>query len=103
MPFLETCRMEERVRMLTDYDTGNWSVLELCRRYGVCRDTFYEWRGRRDGGELEWVKDRSHAPLHCRHETSAEGGGGGVAGRRRYPHPLPKKLRPWVVRHQDQR
>ncbi len=23
MPFLETCRMEERVRMMLDYDTGN--------------------------------------------------------------------------------
>jgi hypothetical protein len=26
MPFIETCRMEERIRMLLDYDTGNWSV-----------------------------------------------------------------------------
>ena len=51
MPFLETCRMEERVRMLSDYETGNWSVSELCGRYGVCRDTFYEWRRRRASGE----------------------------------------------------
>ncbi len=42
MPFLETCRMETRVRMMLDYDTGNWSVSDLCRRYRVCRDTFYE-------------------------------------------------------------
>ena len=47
MPFRETCRMEERVRMLSEYETGNWIVSELCRRYGVCRDTFYEWRKRR--------------------------------------------------------
>ena len=26
MPFLETCRMEERIRMLSDYETGNWNV-----------------------------------------------------------------------------
>ena len=61
MPFKETCRMEERVRMLADYDTGYWSVLELCRRYGVCRDTFYEWRKRRDDGDAGWFADRSHA------------------------------------------
>jgi hypothetical protein len=36
--------MEQRIRMLLEHDTGNWSVSELCRRYGVCRDTFYEWR-----------------------------------------------------------
>ena len=32
MPFRESCRMEERVRMLTDWDRGNWGVAELCRR-----------------------------------------------------------------------
>jgi hypothetical protein len=26
MPFQETCRMEERIEMLRDYDSGNWSV-----------------------------------------------------------------------------
>ncbi|WP_164119557.1 helix-turn-helix domain-containing protein, partial [Stenotrophomonas maltophilia] len=38
--------MEERIRMLSDYASGNWNVSELCQRYGVCRDTFYEWRRR---------------------------------------------------------
>ena len=50
MPFTETCAMEERIRMLVDYETGNWSVSELCARYGVCRDTFYAWRKRRESG-----------------------------------------------------
>ena len=35
MPFKETCRMEERVGMLAEYDSGHWSVSELCRRRGV--------------------------------------------------------------------
>lgn len=100
MPFLETCRMEERVRMLTEYDTGNWSVSELCRRYGVCRDTFYEWRARRTSGVAEWFKDRSHAALHCRHETPSEVAEKIVAGRRRYPHLGPKKLRVVLERQQ---
>lgn len=92
MPFLETCRMEERVRMLSDYDTGNWSVSELCRRYGVCRDTFYEWRARRDSGERGWFADRSHAPLRCPHETDAGMAEVIIATRRRYPHLGPRKL-----------
>ena len=50
MPFLETCRMEERVRILLDYDARNWGISQLCRRYGVCRDTFYDWRERRLSG-----------------------------------------------------
>ncbi len=92
MPFMETCRMEERVRMLSDYETGNWSVSELCRRYGVCRDTFYEWRERRQSGELDWFVDRSHAPLHCPHRTSPAMVDAIVSLRRRFPHLGPRKL-----------
>lgn len=92
MPFTETCRMEERVRMLSDYDTGNWSVSELCRRYGVCRDTFYEWRRRREGSAGDWFRDRSHAPLHSPHATPAELKTAIVSMRRRFPHLGPRKL-----------
>jgi putative transposase len=92
MPFRETCRMEERVRMLLEYDSGNWSVAELCRRYGVSRDRFYEWRRRRDGGGPDWFIDRSHVPLHCPHTTSAELKDVIIALRRRFPHLGPRKL-----------
>ena len=70
MPFRETGRMEERVRMFLEYESGNWSVSEICRRYGVCRDTFYEWRDRKAAGDPEWFKDRSHAPRHCAQMTA---------------------------------
>jgi len=98
MPFTETCRMEERVRMLSDYDTGNWSVSELCRRYGVCRDTFYEWRRRRESGAADWFMDRSHAPLHCPHETEAELKEAIISMRRRFPHLGSRKLLPKLKR-----
>jgi transposase InsO family protein len=92
MPFKETCRVEERVRMLSDYETGNWSVSDLCRRYGVCRDTFYEWRKRRESGGPNWFVDRSHAPLHCPHETAGALADVIVSLRKRFPHLGPRKL-----------
>ena len=92
MPFTETCRMEERVRMLLDYETGNWSVTELCARYGVCRDTFYDWQKRREIGAGDWFVDRSHAPFHRPHETEASLKGEIVSLRRRFPHLGPRKL-----------
>ncbi len=92
MPFMETCRMEERIRMLSDYDTGNWSVSELCRRYGVSRDTVYEWRKRRGSGDEVWFADRSHAPLHCPHQTDSALRDAIVSLRRRFPHLGPRKL-----------
>jgi transposase InsO family protein len=84
--------MEERIRMLSDYDTGNWSVSDLCRRYGVSRDTFYEWRKRRESGEQDWFMDRSHAPLHCPHATAQTLADAIVSLRRRFPHLGPRKL-----------
>jgi len=92
MPFTETCAMEERIRMLVDYDTGNWSVSELCARYGVCRDTFYAWRKRRESGARDWFMDHSHAPLHCSHATAAALKDEVVSLRRRFPHLGPRKL-----------
>jgi transposase InsO family protein len=92
MPFLETCRMEERVRMLSDYASGNWSVSDLCRRYGVCRDTFYDWRKRQASGEPDWFVDRSHAPHHCPQQTDAARVESIVSLRRRFPHLGPRKL-----------
>jgi putative transposase len=98
MPFTETCRMEERVRMLSDYDTWNWSVSELCRRYGVSRDTFYEWRKRRDSGAADWFMDRSHAPLRCPHKTAVASKDAIISLRRRFPHLGPRKLLPMLER-----
>lgn len=92
MPFMETCRMEERIRMLCDYDTGIWSVSELCRRYGVCRDTFYAWRKRRQRGEADWFADLSRAAHCCPHRTDATQVDMVVALRRRFPHLGPRKL-----------
>jgi putative transposase len=41
MPFKETCSVEERIALFRDYETQAFSVSELCRRYGISRETFY--------------------------------------------------------------
>jgi transposase InsO family protein len=84
--------MEERIRMFLEYESGNWSVAELCRRYGVCRDTFYEWRKRKQGGDPTWFEDRSHAPLQCWQATDGAIAEQVIAARRRFPYLGPRKL-----------
>jgi transposase InsO family protein len=92
MPFRETGRMEERIRMFLEYESGNWSVSELCRRYGVCRDTFYEWRKRKESGDPAWFLDRSHAPLRCSQTTDGLIAERVIAARRRFPYLGPRKI-----------
>jgi putative transposase len=92
MPFRETGRMEERVRMLLEYESGNWSVSELCRRYGVSRDTFYEWRKRKESGAATWFEDRSHAPLRCYQTTDGAIVEKVITVRQRFPYLGPRKV-----------
>lgn len=92
MPFRETSRMEERVQIFLEYESGNWRVSELCQRHGICRDTFYEWRKRKRSGDPEWFRDRSHAPLQCSQTTSETIAEKVVAARRQFPYLGPRKL-----------
>ena len=50
MPFEETCPVEERIALLRAYETGVFTVSELCRRFGISRETFYVWKRRRESG-----------------------------------------------------
>jgi transposase InsO family protein len=102
MPFVETCRMEKRVSMLAEYDTGIFGVSDLCRRYGVSRDTFYAWRARRASGEGDWFCDRSHATRACPHRTDGAVEAQIIAMRRRFPHLGPRKLLAVLARREPQ-
>jgi transposase InsO family protein len=93
MAFRETCVMEERISMFRDYDSGAFSVTELCARYGVSRETFYVWRARRASGEALWFEDRSHAVKRCQLLTDAAVVERIVALRHRFVHFGPKKIR----------
>lgn len=68
---METNVLDERVRFVRDFESGHWSMTELCERYGVSRPTGYKWTARRreDGVGLA---DGSHAPHQCPHRTSAD-------------------------------
>jgi hypothetical protein len=60
MPWMETTVSDERARFVRDFESGHWSMTELCERYVVSRPTGYKWVARRVGGG--GFADRSHAP-----------------------------------------
>ena len=98
MPFRETNPMEERIALLREFESGAFSVTELCRRHGISRETFYVWKERRDSGDLRWFEDRSHATKNCPHATSARLEKRIIATRERFPHFGPKKIKAWLDR-----
>jgi len=88
--------MEERVGLFRDYDTGVFSVSDLCRRYGISRETFYVWKRRRESGDDHWFEDLSHAVERCPHATSEGLIKRIVATRHKFPFFGPKKIKKWL-------
>ena len=97
MPFVETCPMEERIALFREHATGVFTVGELCRRYGISRETFYVWQRRRESGAERWFEDLSHAVVTCPHVTADRLAETIVATRQRFPHFGPKKIKAWLA------
>src|ERR671938_924876 len=102
MPFRELGRLEQRLARLGDYDTGAFSLSELCRAYGLSRETFYVWLRRRAAGPADWFVDRSHAREQSPHRTADEVVEAVIGAKRRFPRFGPKKLKAWLERHHPQ-
>jgi transposase InsO family protein len=96
MPFRESSPMEERIALFREYETGAFSVTELCARHGISRETFYVWKRRRASGETHWFEERSHAVANCPHATAGWLADRVIAARRRFPHFGPKKIKAWL-------
>ena len=43
MPWKESCAMDERLRFISEYQSGDWTVTELSERHEVSRKTAYKW------------------------------------------------------------
>ncbi len=52
MPWKQTDAMTERVKLITEYLSGNYSVSELSRRFEVSRPIVYKWIERYEQGSL---------------------------------------------------
>ena len=62
MPWNQTEAMTERIKLLTDYLSGDYGVSDLSRRYGVSRKTIYKWIERHQKEGWRGLEERSRAP-----------------------------------------
>lgn len=95
---METNGLAERIRFVGDYESGQWTMSELCERFGISRPTGYKWIGRsRDpvGG----LEERSRAPHRCPHRTAARIEDLILAARREYGWGAKKLRQILATRH----
>jgi putative transposase len=72
MPWKETCVMDERTMLISDYLCGEWSLSELARRRGVSRKTAYKWIKRYRQAGPGGLKDLPRAARHHPNAISRE-------------------------------
>lgn len=110
MPWKETDVMKERVKFILEWERlwneleGYVNVSELCRRYGITRQTGYYWvrRYRQAGHDLAAIQERSRRPLTSPTAVSEEVQDLVVAARKVHPRWGPRKLRSWLVERKPQ-
>lgn len=92
MPFQESCTMDQRMRFIVDYRSEDWSVTELCERYGISRKTGHKWIGRYEREGAPGLADRSRAPLSHGRATAAPQVAAIVSLRQKHPSWGPRKI-----------
>jgi transposase InsO family protein len=85
MPWKSHDAMEERFRFVDDWNSGDWTLSELCRFYGVARATGYKWVERYEMAGLQGLSELSRAPHHHPNAVSSELEDAVIALREKHP------------------
>jgi transposase InsO family protein len=96
---METNKEEQRRAFVGDYESGQWSMTELCQRYGISRPTGYLWLDRHEEKGEEGLLDRARAPASCPHRTPPKVEREILALRKRYGWGAKKLLQVLGRRH----
>ncbi len=99
MPWQERRVMDERMAFIVDWQREEYTMAELCRRYGVSRRIGYQLRDRFMAQGMAGLADRSRAPHHHPNAVSAAVADAVLAVRRAHPSWGPKKIRAWLRAH----
>jgi len=100
VPWKETSVMKEKVLFVSAYEEGEASMTELCRQYGVSRQTGYLWWNRYTSEGFKGLYELSRRPAHQPRKTAPEIRTVIVQTREKYPRKGPKKIWDWLTRHQ---
>jgi transposase InsO family protein len=72
MPWKVSDVEKERARFVTEWESEDWDLSELCRQYGISRSTGYKWIDRYEVCGVNGLKDQSRAPRSHPNQTSEE-------------------------------
>jgi transposase InsO family protein len=95
--------VDQRKKFVQEYESGEWTMAELCRIYEISRERGYKWlkpSQMEGGGGLE---DRSRAPARHPNQTDSSIEQQLLLLRRRHPSWGARKLRAYLQQKQPKR
>jgi transposase InsO family protein len=102
MPWKVSGVVEQRRKFLREYETGEWTMTELCRTYEISRPTGYAlWHRYGNEGEAG-LEERSRAPERHPNQTAAAIAEQVLGLRRAHMRWGPRKLKAYRERKQPQ-
>lgn len=93
MPWKVSGVVEKRKQFLADYESGEWTMTDLCRVYGITRPTGYVVLRRYAQEGAVALEERSRAPQRHPNQTPAEIEERVLALRRKHPCWGPRTLK----------
>ena len=72
MSWKTTNSKQERETFIADFQTADFAVVDLARRYGISRKTAYKWMERFEAAGWAGLEDRSRAPQRHPNALGAE-------------------------------
>jgi putative transposase len=98
MPWQATDPMTERVQFMAAYLSEVYSMTELCERFGMRRNTGYQWVRRYTAEGPVGLKEKPRAPHRCPHRMSQEAEAALLEAKRAHPHWGPRQILPSLAR-----
>ena len=99
MPWKETCTMDQKVKMIGDWLSNEYTITELSEMYEVSRKTIYKWVRRYGVEGPPGLLVRSKAPKYHPNTTPLEIAREIVATKLRHQRWGPKKVVAWLEEH----
>jgi len=100
MPWRTTCLMDERLQFIREYESGLFSMTELCDQFQISRKTGYRVLDVYEREGLDGLRPRSRRPHTSPRKTPDRIVKALVACRLQHPHWGPKKLLRYTQRHE---
>lgn len=72
MPWKVSSVVKQRVQFVTEWESQDWNLAELCRDYGITRRTGYKWLACYEMSGWEGLEDKSRAAQVHPNQTSNE-------------------------------